>query len=291
MDILNQLQNIDYSNSFPEDIRKILLGTTISPILFEIKEGTYIVRTRKGIGFTMPHELSYCPANLCNNLQRASLPGHTMFYGVISDDQSHQENARAVSISECSTLSREGLKSIGKEHFSISFWEVIKPLKIISFITDTTFSHIKNNILLNQLRESFISIHHKYKTNRYNLDIIRFISSEFGKVTTHNSEYLISATISSDIVQNLHIDGIIYPSVQLGGQAGLNIAITPQAADKKLSFVRIIEHSFYKKEERSILRMEKAIEKDGSSRIIEQISNEYIESNLGINSISDLPMR
>ena len=54
-------------------------------------------------------------------------------------------------------------------------------------------------------------------------DLIRFISNEFSKIVTDNKEYLISATISSDIINNTEIDGIIFPSVQLGGQAGLNI--------------------------------------------------------------------
>lgn len=49
-----------------------------------------------------------------------------MFYGVISDDQSHLENARAISCAECSKLTRAGLESIGREKFTLSYWEVVK---------------------------------------------------------------------------------------------------------------------------------------------------------------------
>lgn len=78
-----------------------------------------------------------------------------MFYGVISDDQAHLENARAISISECSKLTREGKESIGREKFTLSYWEVIKPLRVVSFIADSTFPEVQNNKLLNDLAVVF----------------------------------------------------------------------------------------------------------------------------------------
>ena len=65
-------------------------------------------------------------------MQRATLKGQTMFYGVISDDQSHQENARAIVTGECSKLCREGTSSVGRETITLSHWEVVKPLHIVS---------------------------------------------------------------------------------------------------------------------------------------------------------------
>lgn len=94
-------------------------------------------------------------------------------------------------------------------------------MRIVPFIADLTFPEVQNNKLLNDLRGAF-------KNSLFTVqekDLIRFISNEFSKVVTDNKEYLISATISSDIINNIDIDGVIPPSAQLGGQAGLNIAL------------------------------------------------------------------
>ena len=119
-ELLNKLQSVDLKHSTPDDIRTMLEGYPITPIEFIINKGTYILRARCGKGFTKRSELTYCPVKKCTQLQRATLPNKTMFYGVISDDQGHQENARAVCMSECSFLCREGIESIGREYFSIS---------------------------------------------------------------------------------------------------------------------------------------------------------------------------
>ena len=150
---IRHLKSINFENVEPHDIRNILYSGTLPTILSEVIKGTYIVRTRKGDGYTKRSQMTYCPIRLCTSIQRATLAGQTMFYGVISDDQAHLENARAISISECSKLIREGKESIGREKFTISYWEVIKPLKVVSFIADTTFSEVHNNKLLNNLRE------------------------------------------------------------------------------------------------------------------------------------------
>lgn len=138
--LLNKIQSFDFINSSSNDVRILLEGYPIIPIEFVISKGAYVLRARCGKGFTKRSELTYCPVEKCSQLQRATLPNKTMFYGVISYDQEHQENARAVCMSECSFLCREGLESIGREYFSISYWEVIKPLHVASFITDSVLS-------------------------------------------------------------------------------------------------------------------------------------------------------
>ena len=230
--------------------------------------------------------MTYCPIEKCTSMQRATLPNQTMFYGVISDNQAHQENARAIITSECSHLCREGITSIGRETFSLSYWEVMKPLHIVSLINDVTFPEVKDNRILNQLREAFTLFHGEIKSTEDEKVISRFISSEFTKVAKENYEYLVSATIATDIIKDMDFDGIVYPSVQLGGQAGLNIAITPKAVNRKLKFRRTLEQTFYKNGERSFIRIEKA---DGKIIPKKQIADSYIEKMLGVNSLSDLP--
>ena len=86
MEIIEKLKNIDFENATPDDVRKGLYSVMVPMIKSEIVEGTYIVRARRGVGFTTPSQMTYCPVNLCTSLQRATLPGQTMFYGVNSDN-------------------------------------------------------------------------------------------------------------------------------------------------------------------------------------------------------------
>lgn len=121
-------------------------------------------------------------------------------------------------------------------------------------------------------------------------DLIRFISNEFSKIVTDNKEYLISATISSDIINNTEIDGIIFPSVQLGGQAGLNIALSTKAVNSKLRFIRTIGHTLYKNRDKSLLRMEKVTENKCKTKDLNQFNNQIILNELNIKSIKELPL-
>lgn len=287
MDVLEKLHKIDYENNTPEDVRKIISDISIPIVPFHIKKGIFILRGRRGGGYIKRSQMTYCPVEKCKSMQRATLSGQTMFYGVISDDQSHLENARAIVASECSKLCRDGINSIGRETFSVGFWEVIKPLHVVSLINDNTYEDVNSNALLNQLREAFIHFHGECDSSKEEKDLSRFISSEFSKVVKDDYEYLISATIATDIINDMTFDGIAFPSVQLSGQAGLNIALTPKAVNRKLKFKRTLEQTLYKNSGHSFLRVEKA---DGKKLLREQVPDSYIEEELNINSLSDLPI-
>lgn len=287
MDVLEKLHKIDYENNTPEDVRKIISDISIPIVPFHIKKGIYILRGRRGGGYIKRSQMTYCPVEKCKSMQRATLSGQTMFYGVISDDQSHLENARAIVAGECSKLCRDGINSIGRETFSVGFWEVIKPLHVVSLINDNTYEDVNSNALLNQLREAFIHFHGERDSSIEEKDLSRFISSEFSKMVKDDYEYLISATIATDIINDMTFDGIAFPSVQLSGQAGLNIALTPKAVNRKLKFKRTLEQTLYKNSGHSFLRVEKA---DGKKLLREQVPDSYIEEELNINSLSDLPI-
>lgn len=189
--ILASLKSLDLKNSTIEDIRDHLNNLTIPYITVPINKNVYILRARRGKGFTKRKEITYRPANECKDYQRASLPFETVFYGVISDDQNKQENARALTAVECSHFSRTDLNQSGKETMCVSYWEIIKPLHIASLITPSTFVDIKDNKILTQLRNIYAR---KYNIT-YNpviTDIAEFISSEFSKanISGNSSEYL-----------------------------------------------------------------------------------------------------
>lgn len=286
MNILEKLQSFDFKNNTPDDVRNLLSNLKIYSIPFYINKGVYIIRGRKGAGFTKRSQMTYCPEGKCSTLKRASLVNQTMFYGVISNKQSNQQDALLVALCECSILCREGVKSKGKENFSLSYWEILKPLHVVSFINDMTFHKEKGNELLNQLRRAYVTFHGESNSSGDDKDISKFISSEFSKEVKDSTEYLISATIATDIIKDMGYDGIVYPSVQLHGKWGINIALTPQAVNKKLRFKRIVEHTLYKNKGHSILLPKKIV---GKKQPLIQIPDVYIERRLGIRSLSELP--
>ena len=287
---LEKLQSLNLFNSSPEEVRILLKNLDIPIIKFKIREGIYILRARKGGYFTKKSEMTYCPKEKCLNFQRASLPGQPMFYGVISENQSEQEKARLIATSECSVLYHQGKNSIGKEIFTISHWEVIKPLRLISFITSTTFRNVTKNSLLNQLRELHQKYRNEFQSNQ--VDIADFISDEFSKRVAHNEphQYIISATISSDIIRDNDIDGIIYPSVQMQGQCGVNVALLPKAVDEKLEFKRTMLQTLYKNGEKSVIRLEHCTENNILTDI-SQYSDNDIAIQIGVNNLNELPLK
>ncbi len=287
MTIIEALRKIDYITSTSDDVRNILADLTILCVPFYIRKGIYILRGRRGSGYTKRSQMTYCPAEKCFSMQRATLKGQTMFYGVISDDQSHQENARAIVTGECSKLCREGTSSVGRETITLSHWEVVKPLHIVSLINDETFTEVKDNIILNQLRDAFTLFHGEQNSSDEEKEISRFVSAEFAKEVKNDNEYLISATIATDIVKDMNFDGIVYPSVPMGGQAGLNIALTPKTVNRKLRFRRTLEQTLYKNRDQSFVRLEKA---EGKNLPYKQFPDYIIERELNIESIYELPI-
>lgn len=278
---IRRLKNLDFTSSKPDDVREILSNVGFLPISCVLKAGTIIVRTRDKEGCFKRSEMTYCSKEKAeDDFQRASLGYKPMFYGVISDDKFSIEKAEAISIAESSKLCRQGKFSIGIEKFSVSYWEVNKPLKVAAFITDETFLNVQDNVLLNILRDSFKEKCKDTDICQNDIDLARFISSEYSKKVNDKREYLISATISDIIINDFGYDGVIFPSVPFMGQAGLNIAIPPNIVDDSLFFIGTSQNVLYKNKNKSIIRKE--------NKNMVEFPDFVIEKELGIDSISSL---
>lgn len=257
--------------------------------------GTTITRARPGRGFSQPYQLTYRPANKCSNFQRATLPCETAFYGCIAEDQRHNEGARAICVAESATLSRMGKDSIGREYIAIGLWTITKPLSVISFVTDETYPEVKNRHLEMFRRE--YTKRKKYYTPQQ-IEFSCFLNQEFSKVVNpdENYKYKITAQICHDAFYVLednigqHFDAIVYPSVQMGGQAGLDIAIRPDVADEVLQLSNIIETSFFKKGEQSILRIDRGYDARHHLLSAKQFGDDIVCRELQINNLQDLPI-
>ena len=253
-EVIRKLRNLDLSTyPFNEVHSLIQQFNSIKVIRITIEPGAIITRIRKGTGYLSLEEMSYPPVNICNSCQRANLPHNSMFYGTISDSKSPTVDNRAIAISECSTLARKGKLSKGVERFTISNWLTIKPLQLATIVDDKVFEGINDNKMLQLAKEKF----EEFKLLPEYDEYARFVADEFSKPVENDYEYLISAAIADAYVHQTNFDGIMYPSVRLGGQAGMNIALKPEIADSSLVLHNVGELVYYKNGERGIVIVDK----------------------------------
>lgn len=292
---LEKLRSLELKHSTYEEVSSLFsILEDIPAVVITLPEGSKIItRTRMGRGFNTSTELSYCPKSKCYNLQRATLPNETAFYGCLVDDESHLENGRILGLYECSHLAQQGIGSIGREYITASQWEIIKPLKVISFINDKTFSETNNR---SKIINFFVTQYKMGHTNDKPIihEIGDFLTSEFCKKVERgcNYEYLITATVIHDLLYSSehNFDAVAYPSVPAEGQLGINIAIKPSAADAKLALYRVIEQTFFKNKGQSILRIDKGFNNHMHILSGQQYGDDVVCAQLGIHSIKELPV-
>lgn len=286
-----RLENLDLRNSSTEEVRELLEVIGIIPIMIaKLKTGTRIHRTRMGRGYYQPWQLTYKKPRLCTSMQRASLPNESVFYGCLSDNQSRLEYGRMIGLLECSKLAKD-MNGFGREYVTASVWEVTEPINIISFITDQTFAREKK---LCEIVKHFVRL---YKEKHKDIDTIerrvgQIIDREFSKVVDDNRDYLITATLVHDMLFDFNedIDAVLYPSVQTRGDLGLNIAIKPETADKKLRLHHVIDQTHYRHKDNSFVWLDKGY--DANHHLIPSapLTNEILYEKTGIRNTHDFPV-
>lgn len=291
-EILNGIKRLNLA-SYPyfelqESIRS--LGTS-SFLIFTLHSGKTITRARSGNNFFSKSDLSYKPQKFNTKCQRASTPNRTMFYGTINEDEHSLEESRMIAISECSSLLRGGISTNGIEKITYGRWMVIDNINLVSIIHRDFFADVTNNPLLNELKKSyddFIKIEPKIQEKT---DLIaHFFAEEFSKKEIlSDSDYFISAVFSEIISNDLGYDGILYPSVQAGGQLGFNVAIIPEVVDSKMRLDLVAESTLYKKGEKSLNFIDKISAVETWKYINSpQMKAEDILSELQIDSFNEL---
>lgn len=288
--IIQRLRSIDLNDdSRTEDIRELLSQLRYPIILSNAVVGSFVTRARRGHGYRNKKDMSYRPSSLCKTYQRASLPNHTVFYGILSDDERHLENARAIGISECSVLADEGINSSGREYIATSQWIITTDITVACIISANSYKDVHNNRLLETLRQSFIN---KHQENDEALFVSDFVVNEFSKrvPSGHDNDYKISA-LFTDMLFRHGFEAVAYPPVKLGGQAGLNIAIRPDVADSKLRLMKIADQCYYKNAGHGTIRIESIYDVINQSEHpgLQQSDSDLCRY-LGIQSIYDLPL-
>lgn len=249
--IVQQLKKLDLSLYPLEDVSALFNAVATIPIMVTtLHPGRIIVRGQNydpKADYTIPSRHTYKPQSLNKDYQRASTPFQTMFYGSITDEDidkaTEDDNvplARHIIMTEIGKTIKE---DIDEETIVYSSWVVLEDIDLVSVIQSDAYKTPSKLVL--DLQKDF-----KTKFGHLpEMDFIYFIASEFSKEDASLKEdykYFISALFAENCC-NLGYDGVAYPSVRTDG-AGMNVAIKPEAVDKKMRLIKADEVDFLKKD-------------------------------------------
>ncbi|SFB86175.1 hypothetical protein SAMN04487891_10399 [Flagellimonas taeanensis] len=190
--------------------------------------------------FTDTQELSIKPARYNTDFQRASTPRKTMFYGVYMSQPSQNELDIMRTTAAYETIPEIRLPNnpySGK--LTLGYWTNHEPLNLIAIMHKKQYTEINPYSM---------EVFHAYREHLANGDknlmqksiaFYDFLADEFSKKDIRgNYDYKISALFSEAASRN-SVDGIIYPSVRLGGMS-FNVALN-ELAIKKLKLDSVEE--------------------------------------------------
>lgn len=259
--IIEELKAYDWRQSvgdkqIQESLTKLIETPTPIPRM-QISDGARIVRIRFNEGrpsegnFLFRHvdELGRIKNQkvLCSQttLQRASLPGKSVFYGVLENERNDEFDYGmiATAVTEIAR-DREGFINHFGKYFTLSVWYPLAPLQPVLINQDRTF-HTNNRILQNLSESEQAGLLNEPRLSEDDRRIYEakwsYFSSEFAKFVNKNEDYnyYVSAHLSNRLM-NMTLDSkypnghtIVYPTTKNDGRH-LNIAMNAALADKVL---------------------------------------------------------
>lgn len=195
-----------------------------------------------------PWEMSYKPQIFNNTYQRASTPNKTMFYASscerrddvgrpFTDFEFGIIMALLETIPELrneSKIEYGGKLGLPKIQVSKDFeyqvttstWKVNSDIRLAQIAAVNLHDYEYSNYQMTQVlyEDYFMKFPEQRKST---LELINFISQEFSKPVSHESQYRISAIVS-EIILDRGVHGVCYPSIR-GRGAGINFAISPRS--------------------------------------------------------------
>lgn len=302
--IIEQLRNLDLSTYDPKDetLRNEIVGLLnqvkgIACMKTTFHKGKVVVRARlddnNGERFEMKSDYSYKPQGFNTTYQRASTPNQTMFYAAVEpDDKSYEDdsdNALVTAIAETVPMTRDITKS-GTQKVSFGDWSVHEDIVLLEIIQRDKYSEINRRIKeAADTYEQFMSSTSP-KDKEDILAFTTFLADEFSKDVKRSYDYMISALFSELMIKNHTLDGILYPSVKIGGR-GFNIAITPEAT-KKLRLCKAAEYTIYQHKDIICPYINAEVKLNGTEEVFKLVDRELdvkqILACLGVTSIDEL---
>lgn len=262
---LKELDRIDEFKATYEEIKNLISKLRpYSLITVNLQKGQTIIRGRMNednTSFFSKCQLTYTPQQFNNNYLRASTPFNSMFYGIVTTDDSDVKNLigpRIQCIAEISEwFTNKKLK--GHRRVTFGYWEVKRPLRLYAVVQHKSFRD--NNTLTKELYSAF----QKYSLKNPEIAaqtfaITDYFAKEFAKPVTLGEffKYKKSAILTESLMETSGLSGIFYPSVRNDGNC-YNIALRTEIADNYLELVAALECSIYKLYDRSVIDAEKSI--------------------------------
>lgn len=243
-----------------------------------LKTGTIISRCRKDAPNIEKESFGCKPPELVNNFQRASIPHQSVFYGAVGDRDA--EDGDFIAMMETSSLHRNG-RDKGQEEIFVSRWIVTKDIDMALICHPNVFVDANENSTVNAMQENYKRRLPDYPAELEFIPIfdklVEFVSEQFAKRVSDgdNSQYMISSYFAHNSL--LTDSGIIYPSVQVKGALGFNVALKQDIIDSHLEFIGAEKHILYKTNDYMQVPAGK-------------YSDKHLAASLGISSLNSLPI-
>lgn len=294
--VIENLKSLDLSKYPKDEILELFKNVgKIGSIVVTLHRGKSVMRARpnyNGERFERKSDYSFKPQALNTSYQRASTPNNTMFYATMipeTVEPGELNNMRVVGLMEAIPMLRDKSKS-GHQKISFGRWYVKEDINLLAIVQKDKYYQESN--YTRELVDAY-----KVFINTAPKDVIErssafttFLADEFSKEDIKaDYDYMISA-LYSELATKRGFDGVIYPSVRVGGQ-GFNIAITPEAT-KKMGLYVAGECSIYKLKDHIVMGNDAIIELKGTEEnfVLKDMDSHQKEclDQLGVTSIDEL---
>ncbi|MCO6360968.1 RES family NAD+ phosphorylase [Roseivirga pacifica] len=242
---IKQLKKLDLQTTHINNIIALFMsvgGTENINLSLGVNSILLRARPNKGcLRFTDTQDLSIKPARYNTDFQRASTPRKTMFYSVYMSGQLGQKELDIMR----TTAAYETIPEIRlpnnpySEKLTLGYWTNHEPLNLMAIMHKKQYTEINPYTMevFNAYREHLANCDKNLMQK--SITFYDFLADEFSKKDIRgNYDYKISALFSEAASRN-NIDGIIYPSVRLGGMS-FNVALN-ELAMKKLKLDSVEE--------------------------------------------------
>jgi len=294
--IIESLKKLDLSKYPKDEILSLLkqLGD-IGYIVVKFHKGKSVMRARpnyNGERFEKKSDYSFKPQKCNKTYQRASTPNQTMFYATTIPENvkpGELANMRIIGVAETIPMMRDKNKS-GYQKISFGRWFVNEDIKLLAIVHKDTY--LKQSNYTRELVSAYEAFINSQSPEIIEKSLLfqTYLADEFSKAEIRDDyDYMISA-LFSELVTKSGLDGVIYPSVRVGG-AGFNIAITPEAT-AKLSLHVAGECSIYKLKDHTVVGNDAIVKLDGTEENFKLTELDKHEkeclAQLGVSSIDEL---
>lgn len=249
-EIISQLDStvLENTEECKRQVRRVVNAVFPIPWLHHpLKAGTIISRCRKDAPSLGRDSFGCKPAEIVEDYQRASIPHKTVFYGAVGDRE--VEDGEFIAMLETSKTHRNNIE-YGREEIFVSHWGVKQDIQMALISHPKVFVDSNIGSTVDEMQKNYNRLLPRYPADRDFIiefdKLAEFVARQFAKRVKdgNNFEYLISAYFANNALET--DCGIIYPSAQVNGKLGFNVALRPDIINSHLDFINAEKHILYK---------------------------------------------